>query len=209
MMEYETDPVLTTVDSYNATYEHFINQTIDLSNLPELSKELSIFVDLVEGKNVLDVGFGSGRDTCFFLEKGLKVLSIDISLKFAKHLQSKNLSQICLMDMRRLGLKNNYFNGLWACASALHIPRADFSSTLREFYSVLSERGLLYLSMKEGQGEEWSETGLNGLKRYYVYYTKDEINNILTSEGFEIVQEFVKGQNSSHRRWISIFARKI
>lgn len=203
------DPVLITKETYNSTHKEFINRTRDFSGLPELSDEINAFIKILPGKNILDIGFGSGRDTIYFLKNDLSVISIDIVKEFIDNLSEKHKAKICYMDMRLLGFREAVFHGLWCCASLLHIPRPQIESTLRGFNKILSKNGILYLSVKEGQGEEWVNAGKRKKDRYFVYFSREEIISLVISQGFEIVNEYIKSSSVPHMHWISIFARKM
>ncbi len=45
------------------------------------------------------------------------------------------------------------YDGIWACASLLHLPFCEIPDALGRLWSALKPGGVLYLSFKEGQGE--------------------------------------------------------
>ena len=55
-----------------------------------------------------------------------------------------------LMDMVNLGLQNNSLNGIWACASLLHLSRRHIKEVMDNFYKILIPNGILFLSLKKG-----------------------------------------------------------
>src|ERR1019366_7277192 len=48
---------------------------------------------------------------------------------------------------------DNEFDGIWACASLLHIARRDLNSVLARLTKALKPNGVLYLSFKRGDSE--------------------------------------------------------
>ena len=62
------------IEYYNKNALEFYNNTVSV-DMTQMCEE---FIKLVkpEGK-ILDAGCGSGRDTLFFLSRGLQVVSID------------------------------------------------------------------------------------------------------------------------------------
>jgi hypothetical protein len=46
------------------------------------------------------------------------------------------------------------FDGIWACASLLHVPRSEMDDVFRRFTRALRPGGVWYLSFKEGEAEE-------------------------------------------------------
>ena len=65
------DVVQKTVSSYEAKADEYIRNTDQLSYFPDLPAVLDKFITLLPGKKVLDVAFGAGRDTLYFIEHGL------------------------------------------------------------------------------------------------------------------------------------------
>lgn len=90
------------------------------------------------------------------------------------------------MDMRRLGFAGDSVDGLWVCASFLHVPRSDSQSTLAEFHRVLRSEGMLALAVKRGEGEQ-SGSVYEGDERRFTLYTVDDLHARLENAGFTIV----------------------
>ncbi|MGM9969716.1 MAG: methyltransferase domain-containing protein [Anaeroplasma sp.] len=67
------------------------------------------------------LGFGSGRDSLYFTSKGYEVYAIDPTKSFcdnARKLGINNVYNLYAQDMEF----DNVFDGIWACASLLHVP---------------------------------------------------------------------------------------
>jgi hypothetical protein len=45
------------------------------------------------------------------------------------------------------------FDGIWACASLLHIPTYEMVNVLNKCYNALKENGVMYCSFKLGEFE--------------------------------------------------------
>lgn len=45
------------------------------------------------------------------------------------------------------------YDGVWACASLLHLPEKELAESLQRLWQALKPGGVFYLSFKEGQGE--------------------------------------------------------
>lgn len=111
------------------------------------------FLPLIpEGGRILDLGCGSGRDSRYFLEKGFQVTAIDGSAELCR-LASKYIGQeVLCMDFADLAFEN-CFDGVWACASLLHVPRDSIKDILARIHRALACGGVLYASFKAGKGE--------------------------------------------------------
>ncbi|ACQ93206.1 Methyltransferase type 12 [Tolumonas auensis DSM 9187] len=150
------------VSYYNQNAQSFYDGTlsVDMSSLflcfePYLS---------VRGR-VLDAGCGSGRDSRYFLDQGFDVFAFDASAELASLLIYRPVS-VCQFDKYSL---ETTFDGIWACASLLHVPKDKLSQVFCHLSSLLKRDGLFYCSFKYGADEverdgrvfsSFTETGL-------------------------------------------------
>lgn len=100
--------------------------------------------------------------------------------------------------MRLLPFANQSADGLWVSASFLHVPHADADSTLREFHRVLKPAGAMYLGVKGGAGERFGNP-LDGLPRYFVYWTEAERDRKLHGGRARTIVTGLHGDH--HGRW--------
>ena len=200
------EEVLKTIQTYNEYAEKYFQSHHSAEAIKNL---LELFIENLDGKRILDVGCGPGRDAKFFADLGYEVVGIDLSEKLLE-IARKNVpkAKFYLMDMRNLDFPNNYFDGIWACASFLHVPRKDAQKTLNEFYRVLRENGLIYISVREGRGERFVKSKQYGEKeRYFVYYSSVELRKLIENGGFKVFEELIEKEKDGDT-WINIFARK-
>lgn len=198
------DTILKTIRTYDKYAEKYfqINNSID-----EIKNLLEIFVENLNGEKILDVGCGHGRDAKFFSDLGYEITGVDLSEKLLE-IARKNApkAEFYLMDMRNLAFPSDYFDGIWACASFLHIPKKDSRKTLDEFYRVLKPNGLLYLSVKEGYGEGFVKSAQYGNEeRYFAFYNSKELKELVKGK-FKVFNEIIEKKKDN---WINIFARKL
>jgi len=107
---------------------------------------------LPPGGHILDAGCGSGRDARAFAEAGFRVTAFDASAELAR-LASAHCG--FAVAARRFEDVNEVaqFDGIWCCASLLHVPLADMPETLARLWTALRPGGTLYVSFKHGTGE--------------------------------------------------------
>ncbi len=184
------DIVGLTIESYNANAAEYIRETGQLPFFPGEQVWLDKFIDLLPGPKVLDAAFGSGCHTLYMLDRGLAVEGIDLTEAFITALHNKVDIPLCKMDMRKLEFRDENFHGLWCNSAFPHLPRQDASSTLDGFARVLRAGGILFLDVQEGAGNEWTaktKGNVTGTPRYYAYYSKADIIQLVSDAGFEIV----------------------
>ncbi len=167
---------------------------------------------LRKGGLVLDVGCGSGRDSKYLANRGMNVIGIDYSEKMLEEARERVKNcKFVKMDMRKLKFGNGNFDGVWAMASLLHVPKKDASSVLLELNRVLKTGGILFISVKEGEGERLVE-GVHeeGGKKFFAYYRMGELKEFLEKSGFKTTGAFLKKDLFGRPTdWICLFARKV
>jgi len=138
---------------YDQNAKAFFDNTVgaDMSTLHE--KFLS---RLPVGSCLLDAGCGSGRDAKAFLEKGYEVSAFDSSAELAS-LASVHCGQP--VEVRSFNDVNEVgaYDGIWCCASLLHVSLADLPQVLQRLWRALRAEGHIYFSFKLGKGERTEE----------------------------------------------------
>lgn len=196
------------VEKTRLTYEEIAHDFCNIhSDIAEVRDMADVFLLNLNGKKILDIGCGPGRDARYFSEKGLDVTGIDLAKNFVV-IASKNAphAKIIQMDMRYLDFPENTFDGIWASASLLHIPKSEAKATLGGFARVIKPGGTLFISVKEGNGEGFVETPeYPNHKRYFAFWNAEEFKKLLESRGFKIQKTIIKKKKYM---WISVFATK-
>jgi SAM-dependent methyltransferase len=171
-----------TVAAYDQSSAEYLESGRDRSALkPHLDRFSSLFspADLV-----LDIGAGPGFDSAELIARGLDAWSVDLSLgMLAAGLGEYHVTRV-QADMRHLPFMSKSVPGVWACASLLHLSRADAMIALEEFHRLLRPGGSIYLSVKSGDSSGWSPC-VSG-QRWYAYWSAHEIDLALKSSGFVI-----------------------
>ncbi len=165
-----------------------------------------------KGSYVLDVGCGGGRDSSFFIKKGLNVLGIDTSSVFI-NLAKKEVPKATFKcaDLLKLNFPKNTFDGIWAQAVLLHLKRKDVPRALKIFYKILKPNGVLHITLREGKGEAYVKDKLSeGNERFYTYFSRSEIKKLLQKQGFKIIYFIVLPDELKRPdiSWMRIWARK-
>ena len=134
---------------YNINAVEFVKETVSI----DMSELYDRFLPLLPAAcNILDAGCGTGRDTKAFLERGYKVTAFDQSqamVEAAQKLTNQNVSCLAFQDIDYV----DTFDGIWACASLLHIPRHTLPAVFRKLRKALRDHGVIYASFKYGDFE--------------------------------------------------------
>lgn len=157
---------------------------------------------LNEGSHILDLGCGTGRDSKYFIEKGYEVTSVDGSYemcKVAKNLLNKEVKQINFLDMEY----KNEFDGVFACASLLHLSNEDLIIVLKKISEALKQDRILYTCFKYGDTYRVD----NG--RFYNDMTLDKFINLSNNiKELEILKTWITEQYKSDTKFINFIIRK-
>lgn len=117
---------------------------IDMSHIYD-----RFFEHLNYGDRVLDAGCGSGRDTKKFSEVGLRVTAFDASASLARLATHYSGVPVEVMQFSDVSVIDPY-DGIWACASLLHLSDQDLKIALQKLWNALKPNGIFYMSFKHG-----------------------------------------------------------
>lgn len=197
-----------TIQNTIKSYDEFADLYTKAHFQANVEKQASFFVHNFDGKKILDVGCGPGRDSKFFVDKGFEVEGIDTSVEFVR-MATKNVHQgkFYQMDMRDIEFPENSFDGIWVCASFLHIPKKDAKQTILKFRDILTAGGLIYNSVKLGHEEKVVDSKHNkNFKRFFADYSLEEFKKLHEEAGFEII--YLEIDKKPNGNWIDLFAKK-
>lgn len=162
-----------TLDYYNENADAFAAETVGA----DFRQVQDRFLDRLDaGDCILDFGCGSGRDTKYFLKKGYKVDATDGSVEMCRIASEYTGIPVKQMLFQELDAHGKY-NGIWACASILHLPKQELGKVLKKMGTALKKNGVIYTSFKyrEFEGER------NG--RYFTDFTIDTFTEFMQEIG--------------------------
>jgi SAM-dependent methyltransferase len=128
---------------------------------------MAFLAQLPAGASILELGCGAGGDTAEMLARGFDVRPTDGSPEMAA-IASKHLGRpVETLLFHELDEAEAY-DGIWANACLLHVPRAGLADVLARIWRALKAGGVFYASYKAGDGD-----GRDTLNRYYNYPSQD------------------------------------
>ena len=133
-----------TLEYYNENAKSFVESTVAV----DFEKTQLRFISKLKPKDyILDFGCGSGRDTKYFLSKGFKVDAIDGAeeiCKKASKITGTNVRQMLFQELNEI----SKYDGIWACSSILHLPKAELKTVFEKMLRALKDNGVIYTSFK-------------------------------------------------------------
>lgn len=138
-----------TLEYYQHHADDFFNSTVNV----DMGSLYTPFLERIpQGGLLLDAGCGSGRDSKAFLQQGYQVEAFDATAEMAK-LASQHtglsVKQITFSDVHAV----NRYDGIWCCASLLHVSAAELPDAMAKLARALKSGGTWYVSFKYGDGE--------------------------------------------------------
>ncbi len=191
-----------TLEYYDLHAQEFVTQTQTLSFAGVQNRFL---MRLPQGGHILDFGCGSGRDALCFLKQGFKVTATDGSEKMCR--LASEYTGIPVRQMRFRELNDiDVYDGIWACASILHLPKADMPGVFMKMRDALKEGGLIYTSFKYGD----FEGEIRG--RHFSNYTWRTMQQLIAGiDGLEIEEVWMTPDSRPDRadqQWLNCTIRK-
>ena len=123
------------------------------ARMPCMAHGWQAFTALVKpGGHILDAGCGSGRDALAFHRAGFRVTATEASANLAALARVHTGLPIDVLIFDQMEWRDT-FDGVWTCASLLHVPRAEIRNVLRRLGRALRPSGWLFVSLWKGKGE--------------------------------------------------------
>jgi SAM-dependent methyltransferase len=160
--------------------------------------------EIPPGSRVLDVGCGAGRDLLAFSNRGYQATGIDSSSTMVGIAIATSGAPCHVVAVEDMQFREE-FEGAWACASLLHIPKCRFSAALAKIRTSLVNGGAMFVSMQDGHGEKTAPD-----QRFFAYYSIDELKNAIAAAGFDILESWasIDSLGRPSQQWINVIARK-
>lgn len=167
--DFHTESKVKTTEYYNENIEEYSSRK-DFDNfvLKYFPDEVSYFLEELSGRDIIDIGAGTGRDSKYFISQGYIPFAIDISQGMVDYMKDRNIKAE-QMDIENCYIKEDSFDGAYAFCSLLHIPKKRMFNAIARISEILRENGKMFICMIEGKGEnEYRD-------RYFALYSEEEL----------------------------------
>lgn len=195
-----------TIESYESSIDEYIQNTP--------SKRGAVVEDWIDksiqtlepSAKILEIGSAYGRDARLIEEKGFYVEKTDATKGFVDILQNEDptarVLNIITDDL------NDTYDLVIANAVFLHFNDDEIQSTTTKVYNALNPGGIFSLTLKQGEGEAWrNDKGM--APRFFNYWSKDGIIELLTKIGFTDINAWVDSSDGSGATWIMVISKKL
>ncbi len=187
---------------YESNAADFFNRTVGL----DMSAPRASFIArLPAAARILDAGCGAGRDAAAFRALGYRVTATEAAPSLAA-LAGRHIGlpvEVKTFDQFEW---REAFDGVWACASLLHVARIDLPATVARLRAALVPGGVLWMSFRHGVGDRMETERL--------FTDLDEAGAAALLEavgGLDLLEMNLSDDSRADRqafRWLSILARR-
>lgn len=192
-----------TLAYYDKNADQYLNQTLFL-DLSGLYKEFEAYV--TKRGRILDAGCGVGRDTRYFIEHGYTVISFDASKEMVRKCNEYPHAFCLNISFEDLNFKEE-FDGVWCCASLIHLTFEKTREAINRLTTSLKGGGILFLSVKVGQGHK----KIQG--RFFKYYDESSATELWKGDSrLELIRMWrsksLVPTNSDKEEWLNLLLRR-
>jgi SAM-dependent methyltransferase len=202
-----TQRVLQTIDAYERSAKECVTRWSKRRNRrPPLLVEW--LQHLPAGARLLDLGCGGGQDAGDLDRRGYCVVGLDrtSALLSAGRRRYRSLPLVSA-DLRDLPFQAMSFDGLWAAASLMHLPKPVARRILADLCRLVRPGGLLAVTVTHGVKSRLVTDGwVPG--RYFARWRKDELARAVRRAGWTILELKVITNRERKGRWINFIARR-
>ena len=190
------------IEFYETNAQAFFDRSVEA----DMAQGHAEFVALLPADGrVLDAGCGSGRDALAFHRRGFRVTAMEASESLAALARAHTGLPIEVMTFDDIAWREA-FDGVWACASLLHVARAELPAAVGRLRDALVPGGVLWMSFKYGT-EERTVAGRT-------FTDMDEalaLGLLAATGGLELIGMDVSGDvraDHTGERWLSVLCRR-
>jgi len=202
-----TQLVLQTIDAYERSALECVARWNQRRHrrLPLLADWLT---RLSADARLLDLGCGGGQDAGDLQRQGYRVVGLDrtSALLSAGRRRYPSLPLV-RADLRHLPFQAMSFDGLWAAASLMHLPKPVARRILTDLCRLVRPGGLFAATMTHGVKSRLVTDGwVPG--RYFARWRKDEFARAVRRAGWLILELKVVTNRERKGRWVNLLAQR-
>jgi SAM-dependent methyltransferase len=138
--------------------------------------ERQLFLSLLQQEKkttLLEIGAGTGKDSLFFQQNGLRVVCTDLSPAMIALCRAKGL-EAYEMDFLHLDFAPASFDAVYALNCLLHVPGAALPAVLQNIRDLLRPSGLFFLGVYGGfEKEGINEKDYHDPPRFFSHHTDE------------------------------------
>ncbi|MBR3248641.1 class I SAM-dependent methyltransferase [Candidatus Saccharibacteria bacterium] len=210
-----------TLNTYNVAAKIYLNNTIAHDqkrpeHAAEKRKQLTAnlkkaFSSLPQGAKVLEIGSADGDNAKILESFGFNVTASDVAPAFLNACKKQNLKTIKL-NVLTDNLPSE-LQGVLCWRVFVHFTPGDITLALQRIYDALLPQSRLVFNVIDrathncnSEMKDFDGDYKMGAKRYYAYYDKNEILNLINKTKFKIISNW--HEHGGHNDWFCFTLEK-
>lgn len=202
-----TQLVLQTIDAYERSAADCLARwSARRHRRPPLLAEWLTY--LPADARVLDLGCGGGQDAADLQRLGYGVVGLDRTSALLSAGRGRHPTlPLVLADLRQLPFQAMSFDGLWAAASLMHLPKPVGRRVLIDLCRLVRPGGFLAATVTYGTTSRLVTDGwVPG--RYFARWKKEELARAVRRAGWLILELSVVTNRERKGRWLNLLAQR-
>ena len=167
---------------------------------------------LPHGASIIDIGCGGGVKSRYLKAKGFEVTGVDFSEKMIEIAERESVGiKFEVGDIYEIDKYPETFDGVFAQAVLLHIPKSRVIEVFKKLKSKLKPGGLLYVAVKaipeDGSEEAVKKENDYGYEyeRFFSFFTLPELEKYFRDIGLSVVWKTITP--SGRTKWLQIVGK--
>jgi SAM-dependent methyltransferase len=193
----------TTLDTYQKNFDNYVSKTAQETSGSQKDWIESFLTYIDKDTPILEIGAAFGRDAAFITSEGYTNLTVsdafDVAVDTLKQKGFENVQKLNVLTDE----PNEKYGLIIASAVFLHFTSDELQIVLQKLRGNLLDNGVLAFSVKQGEGEEWTNNKMDG-PRFFRYWQKDEIGQQVETCGYEIIN---LGNIDDSQKWLAVTCR--
>lgn len=156
------------------------------------------------GGTILEAGCGSGRDALAFKTAGYDVTAFDGSAKMVELATAHSGLPVLHKRFDEIDW-HEAFDGIWSCASLLHVSRAELPDAMARLARALKPGGAWFMSFKYGDQERFAN------ERHFTDMNKALVSDAIRETDLAVADVWITEDarpDRSGERWTNAIALK-
>lgn len=164
---------------YDSHYQEYCDRTFNISPGYFLAPLIS---NLSPEAKILDIGCGSGRDLLWLTNKGFRPTGFERSKNLAALARQNSGCPVLEGDFTLFNFADLRFDAVLMIGAMVHLRHSAVAPALSRISKSLIGGGLIYLTLKEGEGTYGDKDG-----RFFSLWQTEELQEIFEDYGFRVL----------------------
>ena len=164
---------------YENNHQNYFDSTFQIDSDIFLSL-LTEYLDADD--SILDIGCGSGRDLLWGVQQGYKAVGFEKSPGLANLARKHSRCTVIEGDFTSYNFSKLSFTALIFVGSLVHLSKEELPTILKSTCRALVPGGLVFVTMKEGNGSSQSDDS-----RVFTLWSQKDLEKIFADQHLQIL----------------------